>query len=53
MELTTVQELIKALEQLPQNSQVYVGGTIGYLHVIEDDNGNTVVSFDDDEEIYL
>ena len=52
MELTTVERLIEALKELPQNSQVYVGGTNGYLHIIEDDD-NTVVSFDDNEEIYF
>ena len=52
MELTTVEKLIEKLKELPQNSEVYVGGTNGYLHIIEDENGK-VVSFDDSEEIYF
>ena len=53
MELTTVEKLIEALQKLPHNSKVYVCGTNGYMHIIEDENGDTVVSFDDSEEIYF
>lgn len=52
MELTTVIELIEKLKELPPKTKVYVGGTYGYLHIVEDENGDTVVSFDDSEELY-
>lgn len=47
MELTTIEQLIKKLSELPQNAKVFVGGTTGYLHIVEDENGNTAISFDD------
>lgn len=53
MELTTVVELIEKLKELPPKANVFVGGTYGYLHIVEDENGNVAVSFDDNEEIYF
>lgn len=50
-ELTTVEELIKRLEELPPKAKVYANGTTGYLHVMEDDE-EPVISFDDSEELY-
>lgn len=47
MELTTIEQLIKKLSELPQNAKVFVGGTTGYLHIVEDEDGNTAISFDD------
>lgn len=52
MELTTIIELVEKLKELPPNTKVYVCGTYGYLHIIEDENGNLVISFDDVEEIF-
>lgn len=52
MELTTVIELIEKLKELPPNANVYVCGTTGYLHIIEDGNGKTDIVFDDCDEIY-
>lgn len=49
-ELTTVVELIEMLKELPPKANVYVLGTVGYLHVIEDENG-VAVTFDDNEEL--
>jgi hypothetical protein len=51
MELTTVVELIEKLKELSPKTKVYVGGTYGYLHIVEDENGDTAVSFDDSDEI--
>ena len=53
MELTNVSNLIEQLKLLNPNTPVYVLGTTGYLHITADDDGNAVVSFDDDEEIYF
>ena len=53
MELTTVENLLEHLKLLNPNTPVYVLGTTGYLHITADDDGNAVVSFDDDEEIYF
>lgn len=52
MELTTVVELIEKLKELPPKAKVFVGGTYGYLHIVEDEDGNSAVSFDDSEDIY-
>lgn len=51
MELTTTIELIEKLKQLPPKTKIYVCGTYGYLHIIEDENGNLAICFDDNEEI--
>ena len=51
MELTTVENLMEQLKLLNPNTPVYVLGTIGYLHITADSNGNAVVNFDDSEEI--
>lgn len=52
MELTTVVELIEKLKELPPNAKVFVGGTYGYLHIVDDEDGEAAISFDDSEEIY-
>lgn len=51
MELTTVIELIEMLKELPPNAKVFVCGTTGYLHIVEDENGKVAVVFDDADEI--
>ena len=50
MELTTVEKLIEELKKLPAEAEVYVLGTQGYMHVLDDD-GDVAVCFDDNEEI--
>ena len=51
MELTTVVELIEMLKELPPKAKVFVLGTTGYLHIVEDEDGKTAVVFDDSDEI--
>lgn len=51
MELTTVTELIEMLKKLPPKSKVFVCGTYGYLNIVEDEDGNVTVVFDDKEEV--
>lgn len=51
MELTTIEELIEKLKELPPKAKIFVGGTYGYLHIVEDKNGEIAVSFDDNVEI--
>ena len=51
MELTTLEELWEQIKTLPPKTPIYVGGTKGYLHIVEDKNGNKSVCFDDCEEI--
>lgn len=50
MELTTTYELTKELMKLPPNTPVYVGGTTGYMHIVEN-NGKKSVVFDDNENV--
>lgn len=52
MELTTVIELIEKLKELPPKAKVFVEGTSGYLHIVEDEDGNIAASFDDNKDIY-
>lgn len=54
MELTTVEELIEALKTFDPETKIYVGGTYGYLNIVEDENGEQAVCFDDEilEEDY-
>lgn len=52
MELTTVIELIEKLKELPPKAKVFVCGTTGYIHIVEDEDGKTAISFDDASEIY-
>ena len=47
MRLTTVNELIKELNTLPPETKIYVGGTQGYLNIVEVGNGEKIVAFDD------
>ena len=51
MELTNVMELIEMLKELPPNAKVFVCGTTGYLHIIEDEDCKTAIVFDDSDEI--
>ena len=54
IELTTVVELIEELKKLQPETNVYVNGTYGYMHIGIDFDGNNCVTFDDDslEEEY-
>ena len=46
IELTTVEDLIKELQQLPPKSNVYANGTYGYMYIFTHDD-ETEVTFDD------
>lgn len=53
IELTTVNQLIKELKQLPPTAKVYTNGTNGYMHIGTDICGDIYITFDDnplDEE---
>ena len=51
MELTTVVELIEMLKELPPKAKVFVCGVTGYLHIVDDEDGNKAIVFDDASEI--
>ena len=50
IELTTVEDLIKELQQLPPKSKVYANGTYGYMYTFTYDD-KTEVNFDDCEDL--
>ena len=49
IELTTVEDLIKELKQLPPKAKVYTNGLLGYMHIGRDIDGNDSVTFDDSD----